>query len=113
MAHKVVTRLVDDIDGTTLDDGFGETVEFTLDGNTYEIDLSDDHASQLRATFATYIAAGRRLSRSKARPRAGAGAGSRSNPPASEVREWARTHGIDVPVTGRVPRSVREAFDRR
>ena len=96
MAQKIVTQLVDDIDGTTLDNGLGGTVEFMLDGNDYEIDLCNDHASQLRATLETYLAAGRRSSRSKIRPRAGAGTGSRSHPPASEIRERARTRGIDV-----------------
>lgn len=113
MAQKLVTQLVDDIDGTVLDDGSGETVKFALDGNTYEIDLSDEHASELRATLETFVTGGRRLSRSKTRPQAGARTGSRSGPPASEIRDWARSHDIEVPATGRIPRSVREAFDRR
>lgn len=113
MAQKVVTQLVDDIDGTVLDDGSGETVKFALDENAYEIDLSDKHASQLRAALETFIAAGRRLSPSKTRAQSGTRTGSQSGPPASEIRDWARSHGVDVPATGRIPRSVREAFGRR
>ncbi|MGB3764491.1 MAG: Lsr2 family protein [Ornithinimicrobium sp.] len=114
MAQKVVTQLVDDIDGTVLEEGSGETVEFTLDGSAYAIDLSQDNATQLREVFGSYIAAGRRLSNSKARVRGGVGStNSRSGPPASEIREWARSTGYDVPATGRIPRNIREAFDRR
>lgn len=40
MAQRVLTQLVDDIDGTELEDGQGETVTFALDGSNYEIDLS-------------------------------------------------------------------------
>lgn len=30
-----------------------------------------------------------------------------------QIRAWALTRGIDVPAKGRIPKSVREAFDRR
>ena len=39
--HKVITELVDDIDGSTAE----ETVSFALDGVEYEIDLSTPNAS--------------------------------------------------------------------
>lgn len=110
MATKMITQLVDDLDGTDLDDDAGERVEFALDGTTYDIDLSHDHAAQLRETLAVYIAAGRRLSRP--RPRRAASKAT-AGPAASEVRDWARCAGLDVPATGRIPRAIREAFDAR
>ncbi len=51
MARKVVTTLVDDIDGTQIEEGQGETVPFALDGVNYEIDLSDDNAAKLRTAL--------------------------------------------------------------
>jgi hypothetical protein len=37
MAQKVITTLVDDLDGTEIKEGKGETILFVLDGNGYEI----------------------------------------------------------------------------
>jgi hypothetical protein len=45
MAKKVTVTLVDDFDGEGAAD---ETVEFGLDGVTYEIDLSAKNATKLR-----------------------------------------------------------------
>ena len=44
MAQKVQVILVDDIDGGEAD----ETVSFSLDGVSYEIDLSESNATELR-----------------------------------------------------------------
>ena len=49
MAQKVQVILVDDIDGGTAE----ETVSFSLDGVSYEIDLSTANAAKLRDAFAT------------------------------------------------------------
>ena len=56
MAQKVVVSLVDDLDSSEAD----ETVEFGLDGATYEIDLSDANAAALRDRLADYVAHARR-----------------------------------------------------
>ena len=61
MARRIVHQLVDDIDGTVLEVGSGETVLFSLDGVAYEIDLSHDNAAALRDTLATYVGHARRL----------------------------------------------------
>jgi len=55
MAKTVIVKLTDDIDGRDAD----ETVRFALDGRSYEIDLSEANASQLRAAFQPYIENGR------------------------------------------------------
>ena len=44
MAQHIFVSLVDDIDGSEAD----ETVQFALDGVTYEIDLSAENAEELR-----------------------------------------------------------------
>ena len=58
MARKVQVLLEDDIDGTP----GAETVLFSLDGKSYEIDLSEKNAEKLREAFAPWIGAGRRVS---------------------------------------------------
>lgn len=61
MAQRTITTLVDDLDGTDLERGSGETIRFGVDGRTYEIDLSDDNAQALREALQPYTEAGRRI----------------------------------------------------
>jgi hypothetical protein len=61
MAKTVIVKLTDDIDGGDAD----ETVFFTLDGKSYEIDVNSANAVRVRAAFQPFI--------DKARPSAGAG----------------------------------------
>jgi hypothetical protein len=49
--EEVTVILVDDFDGTQA----AETVKFSLDGRTYEIDLSKPNASELRRTLRPYV----------------------------------------------------------
>jgi len=100
MAQKVQVVLVDDLDGGSA----SETVTFALDGVSYEIDLSEKNAASLRSDLASWIAAGRRVSGRKTVSRG------RGSSDAAKIREWARTHGHDVPERGRVSASIREAY---
>ena len=56
MAKKRLWILVDDFDGSPA----AETVTFALDGTTYEVDLSEENAAELRDVLQPWIAAGRR-----------------------------------------------------
>ncbi|MDA3650236.1 Lsr2 family protein [Saccharopolyspora indica] len=56
MAERIQVELVDDIDGSPAT----HTVTFALDGVTYEIDLNDEHAQELRALLTRYIEAARK-----------------------------------------------------
>ena len=60
MATQRVETVVDDIDGT---EG-AERVVFSVDDQSYEIDLTDGNADKLREALTPYMQAGRRLSRS-------------------------------------------------
>jgi hypothetical protein len=114
MARRIVHQLVDDLDGTVLDVGSGETVLFSLDGVAYEIDLTDDNAAALREAFAPYVAAARSIS--SARAVSGGGGAPRKRRRTgqqdfSAVREWAKQNGYKVSERGRVPASVLEAYE--
>ena len=109
MAQRVNVILVDDIDG----DDAAETVTFGLDGVDYEIDLNEKNAEALRDALGPFIDAGRRVAgRKSSRGRRGqrVAAGGSTGPSASEIRQWARENGWDVPERGRVSAEVREAF---
>lgn len=107
MAKRIVHQLIDDIDGTLLEDGAGETLRFSLDGTAYEIDLSSGNADALRAAIRPYIDAGRRVST------AATGAARKRSARSSEpgrIRAWAAENGYTVSERGRVPAPVVEAY---
>lgn len=105
MAQHTVVVLVDDLD----DSEASETVSFALDGVEYEIDLNDEHAEALRDAMEPYVEAARRVGgrRTAKRP---SRTQPTSGPSASEIREWARENGWEVPERGRVSAEVREAY---
>jgi hypothetical protein len=113
MARRIVHQLVDDLDGTVLEVGEGETVLFSLDGVAYEIDVTDGNAAALRETLAPYIAAGRSISSARATSTAPSGRKRRrtGQQDYSAIREWAKANGYQVSERGRVPASVLEAYD--
>lgn len=111
MARRIVHQLVDDIDGTLLEVGEGETVHFSFNGISYEIDLTTENAEELRSVLEPYIAAGRRSSVGGAaragatRKRSGA-----KNSDTAAIREWANANGHKVSERGRIPETVLEAY---
>ncbi len=116
MARKVQVILSDDFDDDVPAD---ETVTFALDGTTYEIDLSDKNATEMREVFAKYVGAARKVAgrgrasgggRSKATG-GGSGAGRMDREQAGAIRDWARKNGHEVSDRGRIPASVVEAYE--
>lgn len=110
MAQKVNIILVDDID----DSEATETVAFGLDGTSYEIDLNDAHAAELREALAGYIGHARKVpssSRKSTARKSSASAAAAGGASAADVRVWARENGHTVPDRGRIPADVREAYD--
>lgn len=108
MAQQVLVQLVDDLDGTTSSDV--STVLFSLDGVTYEIDLSEDNAERLRGGLAEYVDAARRVGgRIKRGGKAGQN-GSAAAGDAGLVRKWANENGFGLSGRGRIPSHVVEAY---
>ena len=110
MAKKVTVTLVDDFDGEATAD---ETVEFGLDGVSYEIDLSSKNAAKLRNDLKQWVEAGRRVGgrrRGRAASATGKGRGSIDREQSAAIREWARRNGHNVSTRGRIPADVIDAF---
>src|SRR5262245_56987118 len=59
MAKKVTVSLIDDVDGESIAD---ETIEFAIDGVSYEIDLSPANAAKLRDGLEVWVSNARRVS---------------------------------------------------
>jgi nucleoid-associated protein Lsr2 len=108
MAQQVLVQLVDDLDGTTSSDV--STVLFSLDGVTYEIDLTETNAERLRGSLAEFVESGRRVG---GRIKRGAKAGQNGSGSANEaglVRTWANENGFGLSGRGRIPSHVVEAY---
>lgn len=114
MARRIVHQLVDDIDGDVLDIGSGEAVTFSVDGVTYEIDLSEKNAEEFRDKLAPYISAGRRVSTGAPAGRRARGSRRRATAGGRDlaaIRTWAKENGHRVSDRGRVPDAVLQAYD--
>ncbi|HZE16053.1 MAG TPA: Lsr2 family protein [Mycobacterium sp.] len=108
MVKKVSVELIDDYDGESRAAG---TVEFAVDGRPYEIDLSEEHADQLRTDFARWARHARRIS---GRRTAGGPRQRYAQVPREQwaaIREWARRNGHTVANRGRIPQKIVDAFN--
>ncbi|MFI7642974.1 Lsr2 family protein [Nonomuraea sp. NPDC049400] len=102
MAKRIQEILIDDLDG-----GEAETAGFAIDGSSYEIDLSDLNAKKLRDALTPFVQHARRASVSTTRRRArGSGASGMSREKSSEIRQWAKAHGLPVSERGRIASTV-------
>jgi hypothetical protein len=108
MAQKIVTVYTDDLTGA--ESAEVQTHTFALDGVNYEIDLVSDNYDKLFEALAPFIDKGRKLGRTKsaARPRRA----STEGPSAEKLRVWARENNYQVNDRGRVPASIREAYEK-
>ena len=106
MAQKVQILLIDDIDGSEADG----TVRFGLDGAEYEIDLNARHAQELRDGLARYLTAARQAGTGTRQPARSGRRSPATEPDTTEVREWARSQGIDVKDRGRIPAELIAKF---
>ena len=111
MAQITQVKLVDDLDGGEA----AESLAFSLDGKSYEIDLSDTHAAALRDAFAPFITSARRAgsgpkvaSRQRMSMRTG-----RAREETAAIREWANANGLEVSTRGRISSTVLEAYENR
>lgn len=111
MAQITEVRLVDDLDGGDA----VESVVFGIDGRTYEIDLNEEHAAELRDALAPFVGAARRatgtgapVARQKSASRS-----PRSREETAAIRQWAVDNGHEVSARGRIPSAVIEAYEGR
>jgi hypothetical protein len=104
MSKSVSVIITDDLDGSEN----AQTVSFGLDGVTYEIDLAKKNRARLEHVLAPFIEAARRVPRG-GRRRGGRGAGAPAD--RSEVRDWARSAGLQVSDRGRISADVIRRYE--
>lgn len=120
MAKQVIYELVDDIDGSAIAEGGGESIEFSLDGVDYVIDLKNKNANEFRKKLDYYVDNATRVGGRK-RKAAAAGAAPKVAAPAAPtkrdpaqtraIRQWAADSGYDVNDRGRIPADIIEAYE--
>lgn len=101
MAQKVQVLLVDDIDGGEAH----ETLKFSFDGGSYEIDLSTAHADEFRAAMAPWLKAGRKTTQRASATR------SKGSNDTGTIRAWAKANGFEVSERGRISAEIRAAYN--
>ena len=101
MSRRVQVMLVDDLDGGPA----AETISFGLDGKSFEIDLSDRNAKQLRRLLSVYISPARRVGGVASRRSRSSG-----RTQTAEIKAWADTVGKTYPKRGRLPRSLVDEY---
>ena len=112
MAQRIV--LIDDLDGSEAN----TTLMYTMDGQDYEIDLSERNAEKFRTTLEPFIEKSRPAER---RPSLHAAAGRRtrrrSDRPSGRddlplIRAWAEAEGLGVSSRGRIKKEIIDQYDQ-
>jgi hypothetical protein len=114
VASRSVTVLTDDLDGTELKDGQGQTVTFSVGSTQYEIDLSDQNLERFYDALKPYTDVARKVGRrsgSRAAPaKSAAGRTFVADVDPKAVRAWADGAGVEVSSRGRIPAEVVEQY---
>lgn len=111
VAKQTVVALTDDIDGREA----AETVEFGIDGRFYSIDLSSEHAEEVRDRLTAYREFGTALGRYHARSAAPVVVKRAPNRGGKErnraIRRWAEEHHLPVKARGKISDEVIAKYD--
>jgi Lsr2 len=105
MAKTVNVVVTDDLDGSP----DAETVAFSFNGQSYEIDLGQKNLAKLEKSLRPFIDAGRRAPRSGRPVRPGRPASARVDRAA--VRAWAIAQGMKVSERGRISSEILRQYE--
>jgi hypothetical protein len=103
-------QLVDDIDGSPAT----TTIEFSVGGKNYIIDLSEQHAAEFNEALAPYIEHARRARRApanKRKPRSSSEAARVKRQKNAEIRAWALENGVTVSKRGQLGQDTIAAYE--
>jgi hypothetical protein len=102
--QRVDVRLEDDLTGGPAD----ETVEFGIDGRSYEIDLNARHAADFRGQLARFLEHASPVRPAHRRPPVRTLA---NRVRSRQIRAWAEEQGLDVSERGRLPGEVIQQYE--
>lgn len=107
MATQTTVTVTDDLDGSAN----ATEVTFSLNGESWTIDLSAKNRTALEKALKLYIAKATKQGRRRpvASPKKPAGRASRTD--LAAVRDWATNNGHHVSGRGRINATVQQAYD--
>lgn len=108
MAKEVFYRVIDDLDGTRLNEGEGEAVKFTYQGTAYEMDLSPENARAFHEAIGRFAKVARKSTARTGRTAAAPTQADKEH--LAKVRAWAAENGHEVNQRGRIPKQIFEAY---
>ncbi len=116
-------QLVDDIDGSVIDDESGEAIEFSVSGVEYVIDLKAKNAIEFHRKLDYYIehatrVGGRKRKAAATSPKATTPTPTPETAPTKRdpeqtraIRQWAADEGYEISDRGRIPAEIVDAFE--
>ncbi len=113
MAQKVIREFIDDIDGSEAE----RTFTFAVDGIHYEIDLSSQNIKEFHEAIAGFVESARKVKasgpgRGVRKTSASTSGSGRSREQIQAMREWGRQQGHSINDRGRIPASIKQAFEQ-
>lgn len=109
MAQKVRIERYSDLSGDLIPEGEGETVNYAVNGRSFEIDLTAQEASDFHRTLEPFVAVSRRVGKSGDSKKSRS-TGDREK--LQEIRNWARGEGYEVSERGRISQNILEAYEK-
>ena len=103
-------QIIDDIDGSPAT----TTIEFSVGGKNYVIDLSEQHAAEFNEALAPYIEHARRARRgpaNKRKPRSSSEAARIKRQKNAQIRAWALENGVTVSKRGQLGQDTIAAYE--
>lgn len=105
MATKLIR--MDDIDGTH----DASSYSFALNGDSYDIDLSDANFKKLEEALAPFVKVAAKATSRLPRERSASAPRSASNKEElAKIRMWAKDNGYEVSERGRIAQSIQDAY---
>jgi hypothetical protein len=116
VAKRVVEYLTSDLSGEEIStESAGGTVEFSISGTQYVVDLTEGELAEFNQVLAPYVDVAQKLTSRGARITktviSSGQSGRRSKEQLTAVRSWAKKNGHQVSERGRIPEAVLAAFD--
>lgn len=109
MVKLYSTAWTDDLDGSLA----ATTLEFSFDGITYAIDLSEANAMRMRDCLEPYMRAASKASRRSERKTwpVEQSPADKAQSPHQRAREWLRMNGHEVGSRGRLPQELLQRYE--
>lgn len=112
MATQTTVTYVSDLSGDVIEEGTdGGSVEFSINGSEYTIDLTTKEVEKLNKALETYVSNATRLGGRRKSGRQPSASSGRGKEQLQAIRDWARKNGHEVSDRGRIAAEIQEAFD--